>query len=110
MNLHGMIRTLLAFSLMFVVMADGSVYAQEKDQAAEEAREKALEKLKTNLEKMSKDVFLREQTLDNGKKFYQLIWEMDGETSKITFELRELGHFQGELVFGILAYTVVSGV
>ncbi|KAA0131505.1 hypothetical protein FYZ48_25510 [Gimesia chilikensis] len=110
MNLHVMIRSLLAFSLMFVVMANGAAFAQEKDKAAEEAREKALAKLKTNLEKMSDNVFLREQTLDNGKKFYQLLWEMDGETSKITFELRELGHFHGELVFGILAYTVVAGV
>lgn len=113
MNLHVMIRTLLALTLLVIVSADGSAFAQEekeKDQAAAEAREKATAQLKANLEKMSDNVFLRERTLDNGNKIFQLIWEMDGETSKITFELRELGHFRGDLVYGILAYSVVASV
>ena len=112
MNPHVLIRTLLALTLLVIVSADRSAFAKEddKEQAAAKAREKATAQLKANLEKMSDNVFLRERTLDNGNKIFQLIWEMEGETSKITFELRELGHFRGELVYGILAYSVVASV
>jgi len=99
----------LWLTAVVVLVSIGNIsFAQEEDAKLEAAKEKALAQLKENLLGMSDNVFLREQVLDNGVKFLQLIWQENGESTKLTFELKILGNSGGEPVFSILAYTTVA--
>lgn len=106
-------NTLKQFTLiavLFTLMFQASTAFASEENTENDAMEKALATLKEQLTGISEDLFLREQKLENGMIIYQLMWEMGGETSKITLELRPLGQYDHKPVFGLFAYTLVEGV
>ncbi|TWT57510.1 hypothetical protein KOR42_08710 [Thalassoglobus neptunius] len=98
-------RTLATLALATLLSLSMGQFSNAQDDDA--ALLKAHEQLKAVLDQVD-ELFYKEMTTDSGVTFYNLIWEMDGETSKITFELRQLGHYSGKPVFGLLAYTTVA--
>jgi hypothetical protein len=78
--------------------------AQDEDEAASWAA--AHEKFVEQLDKIE-GAFYKTSKSDSGNTFYTLMWEMEGETSKITIELRPVGHYANKSVFGIIVYATV---
>jgi len=101
-----MTSTLLA--LFAVISNVSTVVAQPTEAEVEAAYEKAYEQLKDNINGMTQDVFLREKKLDSGRSIIELLWEMNGEATKFTIELRDLGYYSSKPLFGIFAYSVVA--
>ncbi len=102
-------RCTMLYALILVISQTTLVSAQD-DSSDQVALENAIVALKEKLAGISDDIFLREQELESGMKIFQVIWEMDGETSKITLELRPLGQYDHKPVFGLFAYTTVAEV
>lgn len=103
-------RNLFAAALLAVtasLFSSATVNAQDADKPDEAEREAAFQKLGETLKGID-NLFYKEVTPESGHKFYQVIWESEGETSRITIELRELGHYMGKKVFKILAYATVA--
>lgn len=100
-------RQMTVFALAAVLLLTGSLSVTAQDQAEADALVQAHARLKESLDRVD-DLFYKEMKTDAGLTFYNLIWDKDGETSKITFELRQLGHYGGEPIFGVLAYTTVA--
>ncbi|GAB5440813.1 MAG: hypothetical protein Fues2KO_11620 [Fuerstiella sp.] len=103
-------RNLFAAALLAVtasLFSSATVTAQDADNPDEAEREAAFQKLGETLKGID-NLFYKEVTTDSGYKFYQVMWESEGESSRITIELRELGHYQGKKVFKILAYATVA--
>jgi hypothetical protein len=104
-------KTSHIFTMMFAAFLSASsvcqpVFSQDSDED-KAALEAAHAKLKTTLNEID-GLFFKEVTTDTGYKFYQVIWESNAETSKVSFELRKLGQYGGKPVFGVLAYTTVA--
>lgn len=103
-------RNVIAASLLAVVahlMSASAAMAQDADAADQAAQEAAFQKLGEALKGVN-GLFFKEVTTDSGYKFYQVIWESQAETSKITIELRKLGQYQGQPVYGVLMYSAVA--
>lgn len=103
-----MLRSFLVVTLLTIACGQAA-FAQTDEEKNEAALKEAHTKLKEVLDKTN-DLFYKEATGDDGNPFYQLIWESDGETSKIYVELRQLGHYAGKPVFSVMVYTMVASV
>ncbi len=57
---------------------------------------------------LTEGLFYKAVKNDNGSTSFTVVWEQDGEISKIVMVLQELGHYSGEPVFGLLAYAIVA--
>lgn len=73
---------------------------------AEEAMKAAHENLVSVLDQVE-DLFYKKKTTDDGSIFYTVMWEADGETTKIILGLKELGYFNSKYIYGLSAWTYV---
>jgi len=105
MNTIAQFRILFLATLLFCV-STATAFAQDDD-AIEAGLAKANEKFKSILEEVD-GLFFKQAKTDSGLVYFVLMWEGEGETSKIQIELRHLGQYNGELIFGVLAYTLVA--
>lgn len=99
-----LIRTAaLVFCLTLFITIDG--FGQDADQ--QKAFDDANSRFVATLDQTD-DLFYKAVKNDNGSTAYTVMWEQDGEISKIVLLLQELGHYAGDKVFGLLAFSIVA--
>lgn len=94
---------LLASCLSFFATTDA--FGQEKDE--QQAVDAAHSRLVATLDQ-TEDLFYKTVKNDNGSSSYTIMWEQDGEVSKIVLVLNKLGTYRNEPVFGLLAFSIVA--
>lgn len=93
----------LASCLTLLVTTPG--FGQDADE--QKAVDAAHSRLVAVLDKTD-DMFYKTVKNENGTTSYTIVWEQDGEISKIVLVLRKLGTYNNEPVFGLLAFSVVA--
>lgn len=99
-----LIRT-AALAACLTLFATTAGFGQDADE--QKIVDAAHSKLAATLDQTN-GLFYKAVKNDNGSTNYTVVWEQDGEISKIAMVLQELGHYSGEPVFGLLAYTIVA--
>ncbi|MEM8864343.1 MAG: hypothetical protein AAGF31_02220 [Planctomycetota bacterium] len=99
-------RRMLPLLLLAIVMNYAApAMAQSEDE--DEARANAHAKLVDLLDNTD-DLFYKARKDNNGQPFYTLIWEADGETTRMILGLKQLGYYNGKYVYAISAWTYVA--
>jgi len=95
-------------AIFFVgLLSHSSVVLAKPEQESDEAMKAAHGRL-TKLLDETDDLFYKTKTSKNGQPFYTVIWESEGETSKIILGLKELGHYHGQYFYAINAWAYVA--
>ncbi len=94
---------MLASCLAFFLSTN--CFAQQSDE--QQAMEAANSRLVAALDQ-TEDLFYKTTKNDDGSTSYAIVWEQDGEMSKIVMLLNKLGTYRGETVFGLLAFSIVA--
>ncbi len=96
-------------ALFFVglLSSHSSVAIAKPEQDSDEAMKAAHVRL-TKLLDETDDLFYKTKTGKNGLPFYTVVWESNGETSKIILGLKELGHYHGQYIYAINAWAYVA--
>jgi len=100
------ILKLVALAVVFAGLNPLAGWAQEEE---DPGLENAHTQFKSMLDQVDK-LFYKEMKTDSGVRYYAVMWEADGELSKIQFEVRNLGKYGGEPIYGILAYSMVAQI
>ncbi len=102
--LSNVIRTSLLAACLTVSLTTDS-FGQDQDE--QKAFEAAHSRLVAVLDKTD-DMFYKTVKNDEGSTSYTLVWEQDGEITKIILVLQKLGTYKSEPVFGLLAFSIVA--
>ena len=103
MNTTQLLRCLM-LAAVFACISFQTVSADDEKEA--NPLDEAHAKLKATLDEVN-DLFFKEAKSKSGVPFYVVMWEQGGEVSKIHLELRNLGQYNGEPVYGLSSYSVV---
>jgi len=93
-----------AFAVMFSHPSE--IFAQP-EQSVEDAFKEANAELVKLLD-ATDNLFYKTKKNDQGGTFYTIVWESEGESSKIILGLKKLGHYNNKYVFAISAWTYVA--
>jgi hypothetical protein len=94
---------LLACCLTFFTTNVGFCEDQDEQKALEAAHSRLVAALD-----QTEDLFYKTVKNDAGSTSYTIVWEQDGEISKIVMVLNKLGTYRNAPVYGLLAFSIVA--
>jgi len=95
----------LLLAVVFAGVSFSMVSADDEQEVI--SLQEAHAKLKATLDDV-KNMFYKESKTKSGITYYVVMWEQDGEVSKIHLEISNLGHYEGDPIYGLSTYAVVA--
>lgn len=106
MNFASLHRTLSVFVILLSAGFTSPVFAQEQEAKETAALAKAHTEF-VELLKNTDNVFYKEGD-DEGRKFYLVMFELNGASTKMVISLKVLGTYSDKVIVGMSAWALVS--